>query len=62
MTLANSPSDNLADGSCRLCAHGECANCDARFAYICPNCRASFSLPLGVTCDDHHPESVRVDD
>jgi len=24
--------------------------------YACPTCRASFSLPLGMTCDDHRPE------
>lgn len=24
--------------------------------YQCPNCRASFSLPLGMHCDDHRPE------
>ena len=23
--------------------------------YQCPRCRASFSLPLGMTCDDHQP-------
>ena len=26
--------------------------------YQCPNCRGSFSLPFGVTCDDHHPEPI----
>lgn len=25
-------------------------------AHVCPRCRASFSLPLGMSCPDHHPE------
>ena len=24
----------------------------------CPSCGASASLPLGVTCADHHPQEV----
>ena len=29
--------------------------------YKCPNCGGSFSLPLGMSCADHHPEPVPVD-
>jgi hypothetical protein len=28
--------------------------------YVCPNCRGSFSLPLGKTCNDHRPQPVTV--
>lgn len=28
--------------------------------WICPNCRASFSQPLGADCADHQPEKVWV--
>lgn len=30
--------------------------------YKCPNCGGSFSLPLGMSCDDHHPEPVEIGD
>jgi len=26
--------------------------------FQCPSCRASFSLPLGMTCDNHSPERI----
>lgn len=30
------------------------------FSHVCPNCGASFSLPLGMTCEDHRPVLVAV--
>lgn len=26
--------------------------------HVCPNCRGSFSMPLGMTCSDHRPVEV----
>jgi len=29
--------------------------------YACLRCGGSFSLPLGMTCDDHHPVPINVE-
>lgn len=26
--------------------------------YVCPNCGASWSLPPGMTCGNHHPQQT----